>query len=359
MKAYAPCSPQIESMFLEMLQASNTCWEIVPHLSGSFQCLSQPVKTEVLKEVKTMLLGTKQWRKVSDVLRHVPDMAKCWKVSDAIEHIQPAVLKLMQDACWHVRCQCVEIVAVMIHGNYYKGKRLALCNTMITQFAQSNKHRNRLLFVSFCGEIMQTSSKSTFETLFFPLLLSLAGDPNSSVRIHLAATLTSVGRYFTGEEGWSRSIADAMKRLSEDTDREVVLSAQTALRVMSDHRYWESSRTVEIEDAERVKYESQLDQLEFTVHPTQEQEEAKKAFMQELTRKARLEYQEQYKASSRRSTSRSKPSSNRNTPTRVKKRSSMSQEKVTNGAPIPPTVRPFIAKLPVGRSDGPKPGKKK
>ena len=253
---------------MEMLQDSATCWEVIAHLHKSFKLLSAPSQNEVLKSLKTRLLGTKEWRKVAGILNQIPSLAQCWKMAEALEHIQPAVLNLLQDSAWYVRNQCVGIIATLIHYNYYKTKRLSVCNTILNHFGQSNKFRNRILYITFCTLIVVKVSKSTFEKMFFPLLLTMAADPISSVRMHLAATLPAVGRYFTGEEGWSKSIGDTMKRLAEDQDKDVVSCAQSSLRVMSEHQYWESSRTVEIEDAEKVKFEARLDQLELSVCST-------------------------------------------------------------------------------------------
>lgn len=182
-----------------------------------------------------------------------------------------------------------------------------------------------MIFVSFCSLVVQRVSKGTFQALFFPLLLELCRDSVSSVRLHLAILLPSIGRIFTSDEDWSRAVSDAMKRLAEDQCKDVAERANAGLQVMSEYEYWAASKREEMENAKRVEREKKHEAKEVL-----EREEEKRAMLQELTRKARLDYRN----ASRRSSS--KASSSRTTPTRVKQRNSMSQEK-----PPQPTIRPF------------------
>lgn len=318
-------TPSSQALYLQMLTGPATSWSAASHLPLGFQSLSVSNQSQVLQELKNLMDVKFPWRRVLKVLKILPELMENWVIKDALKHIEPAVLKILEKGCWKLQLECVDILGRLVEQNYYKGKRLATCKLMMEEYRGSRTYRKRMLYVSFCAHIVRRVSKASFQTLFFPLLLDLCHDSVSSVRLHLAALLPHIGQIFTSDEDWSRSIAEVMKSLAEDQNKDVAEQANAGLLVMSEHEYWAASKQEEIENEKRVARERRQEGRE-----AQEREEEKRAMLQELTRKARLDY----RSTSRRSSS--KASSNRTTPTRVKQRSSLSQEK-----PLPPTIRPF------------------
>ena len=312
-------------LYLQMLENPATSYPAACHLSAGFKFLSASNQSQALQALKLLLDGKLPWREVLEVLKQIPDFMDMWSIRDSLMHIQPAVLEVMEKGGWRLQLECADILCRMIEQNYYKAKRLAVCKLVVEEYGFSQTYRKRMIFVSFCSLVVQRVSKGTFQALFFPLLLELCRDSVSSVRLHLAILLPSIGRIFTSDEDWSRAVSDAMKRLAEDQCKDVAERANAGLQVMSEYEYWAASKREEMENAKRVEREKKHEAREVL-----EREEEKRAMLQELTRKARLDYRN----ASRRSSS--KASSSRTTPTRVKQRNSMSQEK-----PPQPTIRPF------------------
>lgn len=311
-------------LYLQMLANPATSYSAACRLSLAFKFLSGTNQFQAFQTLKQLISVNFPWRQVLEVLKQIPHLMEIWSIKDSWEHIQPAVLEVMAKGGWRLQLECADLLSRMIERNYYREKRLAACKLIVEEYGSSRTYRKRMIYVSFCLYAVRRVSKSTFQTLFFPHLLDLCCDPVSSVRIHLAALLPAIGRIFTSDEDWSRSVSDAMKSLAEDQCRDVVERANEGLQAMSEYEYWAASKREEMENEKREEKEREND-----VREAQEREEEKRAMLQELTRKARLDY----RGAPRRSTS--KASSSRTTPTRVKPRSSLSQDKPQ------PIIRPF------------------
>ena len=312
-----------QGLYMQMLNSAT--WMTVPYVATAFPVLTYANQVQVLEVVQSVLDLKYPWRSVLTVLQQVESMLETWTVKDGLRLIQPAILDILDKGAWKLQLKSVSILGKLIEQNYYKNKRLTLCNSFLQKYGHSKDYKKRVIYISLCQELARRVSKPVFQTLFFPLLLSLAQDSVSNVRYHLSCMLPDIGRVFSSDEDWSLSVSHTMKALSEDTDRDVREAAGRGVQVRTEYEYWAASKGEEMENQFRLQREKEQERREIM-----ERDEEKKAMLQELTRKARLDYRN----TNRRSTS--KASSSRTTPTRVKQRNSLSQEK----APAP-VVKPF------------------
>lgn len=264
------CSrPQgLHHLVVNMLADPATMWEVAEHLAVLYDVLRGEDNKGFWQAVQPLLSPIHWWRHVSSVLREIAAMRAGWKIREILDFVQPNLMNLLRDGCWTLRLQALDLLVALLHDNFYKARRVEMCQTVAASFGQAASCFMRLLYVEFCLRVVKTHSKAFFETYFFQQLLELKRDGVVCVRIRLAEVLPRVGKVFSGEEAWSSEVSEAVTLLSTDSDPEVRQRAFTALKEMGQKEYWEAARVVEAEEMVKLARETAQDEMEMAVRET-------------------------------------------------------------------------------------------
>jgi hypothetical protein len=68
--------------------------------------------------LQDLLAPENPWRNVAMVVLEVMAMRKLWKMGDILEYLQSPVLRLLQDSCWTLKLQALNLFVAIIHDNF-------------------------------------------------------------------------------------------------------------------------------------------------------------------------------------------------------------------------------------------------